>query len=137
VASLGTALCSPFLYAFLTKWLGTRWPWFASVFTNPIADARDAPHFVSPQSLNAASRPRHTANARDKESIAAVTCPTGKGPVTDNGVSGGQSASAAAGNFCSTGTSTVTVRVCTSGGGHAAQPHSHIRTSDARSMDNN
>lgn len=39
VASLGTALCSPFLYAFLTRWLGARWPWLASVFTNPIADA--------------------------------------------------------------------------------------------------
>jgi hypothetical protein len=39
VASLGMAICSPFLYALLTKWLGTKWPWFSSVFTNALADA--------------------------------------------------------------------------------------------------
>jgi len=39
VVALGTALCAPFLYAFLTKWFGARWPWLSSVFTNPLADA--------------------------------------------------------------------------------------------------
>lgn len=39
LCSFGTAICSPFVYAGLTKWLGSRWPWLSSVFTNPVGDA--------------------------------------------------------------------------------------------------